>query len=89
MSLITLTNGHQMDIAYYNMLITHFKTVLEQFGAKVIQCCRPAFKYDYSFLIHTQKDSVPKEAITLFGNAGLKTEIQQLQDTTSMLRLKY
>lgn len=87
---VTLTDGHQMMQDAYNARLDHFASLLNTGRNKVITKVgvQELIGYDYSYLIDRQ-ESISSDVISKFGQAGLKTEVEQLTGHTYVVRLKY
>lgn len=83
---ITLMSGHQMFESRYKKHLEHFASVIETFGAKVVHKCGPLQDYDYSYMVENLKE-IPKELMTHFGKAGLKTTTTSLSEKLTIIRL--
>ncbi len=86
--LVTLVSGHQLYESVHKNKLQFLAKQVEKFGGIVSSMCKPAFNYDYGFIVSNLKE-IPKELYEVFGRAGLKAKFESLLPNTAVLNLVY
>lgn len=86
-NLITLNDGHQVFLSFYQERLAYFQLILEKEGLKVISKSKPNHDFDYSYLIENFKE-LSKETFEFFGRANMKLNINQLSENMYIIQLK-
>jgi hypothetical protein len=88
METIKLKNGHEILKQRFNEMLQYFKQNIEKYNNyKVIKAENPKTETDYSYLVSGNYEEIPKELITIFGKAGLKTKILNLAKNCFIIKL--
>lgn len=85
--IVTMTTGHEVTGKFYDRCLNHFGSLLNACGARVVQACKPVADYDYSYVVEGLSE-IPRDVLTQYGRAGLKTTVERLSKHTSLVRLK-
>lgn len=75
--LVTLVSGHQLLESVHQSRLKLFAKKIEDFGGKVCNMCKPAFNYDYSYIVYDLK-TIPRDLLEFFGRANLKVKHEEL-----------
>lgn len=85
--LVVLQNGHIVEEGFYNQQLNHFASILEKDGAKVVSKTKPAFNFDYGYIV-SGFNGLTAEMNTMLIQANLKAVVKRLLRNTCSVHLQ-